>query len=249
MIELPYLAEHTPFPPINKALKDPDGLLAFGGSLSVERLFNAYSNGVFPWFSDGEPILWWSPDPRAVILLEEFQASRSLRKLARKQVYTVTLNHNFEGVIHHCASIARTMPGAKDASTETWITQSMIQAYQRLHQAGLAHSVEVWDAQNTLVGGLYGVGIGQVFCGESMFHIAPNTSKLAMYTLVNHMRRHNLAFIDCQMPTAHLNSLGAQTISREQFITQLREYRSMLDPEGAISADYTMCWQKQVIAL
>ncbi len=247
MIELPYLAEHTPFPPVSQALSDPEGLLAFGGSLSVERLFNAYSNGIFPWFSEGEPILWWSPDPRAIIPLHEFRASRSLRKLVRRQQYTVTLNQNFGAVTERCASIPRRMPDSQQLSTETWITEPMLQAYAALHEAGLAHSIEVWDSDNTLVGGLYGVGIGELFCGESMFHIAPNTSKLAMYALVNHMQRHQMAFIDCQMPTEHLSSLGAQTISRERFIEQLSQHRQMLDASGNISPRYAGCWQKQVI--
>lgn len=249
MIELPYLAENTPFPPVSEALNDPNGLLAFGGSLSVRRLFEAYSKGIFPWFSDQEPLLWWSPDPRAIIEPTQFKASKSLRKLARQQRHTVTMNYAFAEVIQQCASIARKSPGSNRISHDTWITQEMLLAYQRLHDAGMAHSVEVWDDHNKLVGGLYGVAVGAVFCGESMFHIAPNTSKLAMYALVKHMLRNELAFIDCQLPTEHLSSLGASTLRRTEFISRLSQHNTMLDNNGSISPRYQQHWQKQVITL
>lgn len=247
MIELPYLTQFSPFPPVHTALDEPNGLLAFGADLSEGRLFEAYSKGIFPWFSEQEPLLWWSPDPRSIIELDHFHASKSLRKLVRQQRYQVTLNHAFDKVIAACSTIPRRHPDSDTVSTDTWITSEMQQAYVRLHQAGLAHSVEVWDNNGHLAGGLYGVGVGRIFCGESMFHKATNTSKLAMYALVNHMQNKGMAFIDCQLPTEHLTSLGAQTISREAFISRLREHNETLDSSGNISPEYARHWQKQVI--
>lgn len=246
MLELPYLHDTTPFPSVNTALDEPNGLLAFGGTLDVNRLFNAYSNGIFPWFGEDEPILWWSPDPRAIIPLEAFSASRSLRKLAAKQRYRITLNHDFPQVIQACASIPRKHPGSEDVSADTWITDDMQHAYTNLYHAGLAHSVEVWE-DTTLVGGLYGVAIGEVFCGESMFHRQSNTSKLAMLALVNHMRAHQLAFIDCQLPTDHLASLGAMTLPRSDFVTRLQQHNQTLDTTGKLRAAYRRCWSSQDI--
>jgi len=243
MIELPYLDVETPFPPVSTALSEPNGLLAYGATLDAPRLFNAYSNGIFPWFSDDEPILWWSPDPRAIIELDDFHLSRSLKKLANRRQYTVTLNQSFYEVIEACASIPRMNPHSDAPTTETWIVDDMITAYKRLHQAGIAHSVEVWDEQNNLAGGLYGVAIGEIFCGESMFHRQPNTSKLAMYALVTHMKKHQLAFIDCQLPTEHLASLGAKTLPRSTFIERLRKQNGTLDEDGRITAEYRYRWQ------
>lgn len=250
MIELPYLTEHTPFPPVTEALDDPNGLLAFGGSLTPARLLSAYSKGIFPWFSEGEPLLWWSPDPRAIINLDEFHCSKSLAKLVRRQHYQVTVNRAFDVVIEACATSPRMVRSAGEEAEEssaTWITAQMLDAYKALHRFGLAHSVEVWDDSQTLQGGLYGVAVGEIFCGESMFHKAPNTSKLAMYALVKHMQQHQLAFIDCQMPTDHLASLGAVTVSRSEFIARLRQHNQMLDSQGAILSAYRQCWQQQVI--
>ncbi|WP_026294449.1 leucyl/phenylalanyl-tRNA--protein transferase [Salinimonas chungwhensis] len=249
MIELPYLSYSTPFPPVTQALREPNGLLAFGGDLSVKRLMLAYKHGIFPWFSDNEPLLWWSPDPRAIIELDGFHRSRSLRKLVRQQRYKITLNYCFDEVILHCAKIPRRDINGKHESTDTWITDTMIQAYRQLHEYGFAHSIEVWDAADQLAGGLYGVGVGKVFCGESMFHKHPNTSKLAMYALVEHMSRHELAFIDCQMPTDHLASLGAVTVPRTEFITRLTRHNQTLDNSGSPMLFYQSCWQKQVITL
>ncbi|MCU7554384.1 leucyl/phenylalanyl-tRNA--protein transferase [Alteromonas sp. ASW11-19] len=246
MIELPYLHESTPFPNVNTALEEPNGLLAFGGTLDVNRLFNAYSNGIFPWFGEDEPILWWSPDPRSIIPLDAFYASRSLRKLAAKHLYRITLNYDFSQVIRACASIPRKHPGSDEISADTWITDDMQQAYTNLHHAGLAHSVEVWE-DTTLVGGLYGVAIGEVFCGESMFHRKANTSKLAMLALVQHMRAHKLAFIDCQLPTDHLASLGATTLPRSEFLDRLHQHDETLDETGSLRASYQECWSKQDI--
>jgi len=246
MIALPFLELDTPFPPISQALDEPNGLLAFGADLSAQRLFSAYSQGIFPWFSDDEPLLWWSPNPRAIIELDDFLCTKSLRKLARKQLYTVTLNKAFERVIHACADIPRTNPHTQETSQDTWITQDMQKAYVYLHQLGLAHSVEVWDG-DTLVGGLYGVGVGKVYCGESMFHTKSNTSKLAMLALVEHMKHHQMAFIDCQLPTDHLASLGAKSISRNEFIEKLQANNHTLSEAGSLSTDYMNQWAPQVI--
>ncbi|QJR82424.1 leucyl/phenylalanyl-tRNA--protein transferase [Alteromonas pelagimontana] len=249
MIELPYLTDDTPFPDVSRALTEPNGLLAFGGALDVNRLFEAYTHGIFPWFSREEPILWWSPDPRAIIELDEFHASSSLRKLIKRQQYHVTLNYNFNAVIEACSSIPRLNPHTGKISRDTWITKEMQRAYEQLHIAGIAHSIEVWDEKDVLVGGLYGVAVGKVFCGESMFHKRDNTSKLAMYALVTHMKNHNLAFIDCQLPTAHLVSLGAKTLSRADFISRLHKLNQTLDEQGNIARFYRHCWLKQVITL
>lgn len=243
MIELPYLNPETPFPSVEKALSEPNGLLAYGATLDAPRLFSAYSNGIFPWFSDDEPILWWSPNPRAIIELDEFHVSKSLRKLINKKRYTITLNQAFDNVIAACAHIPRKNPHDDAPSTETWIVDDMITAYTRLHGAGIAHSVEVWDESKSLVGGLYGVAVGGVYCGESMFHRQPNTSKLAMYALVTHMKSHDMAFIDCQLPTEHLGSLGAKVLPRSTFIHRLQQHNATLDNDGRLIASYRTRWQ------
>lgn len=214
MLKLPKLSHRLAFPPAEQALDEPNGLLAFGGDLSVERLQNAYRNGIFPWFSDGEPILWWSPDPRCILPITDFYCSKSLAKLVRQQRYQVSINTAFVQVIQACAHIPRHDSG-------TWITNEMINAYVQLHRAGHAHSLEVWDDQQ-LVGGLYGVAVGKVFCGESMFHQQSNCSKLAFYYLVQHLTEHGYQFIDCQMQTDHLSSLGAKQVTRRDFIQSLR---------------------------
>ena len=242
MIALPYLEGVTPFPPVEQALDEPNGLLAFGADLSPSRLLLAYSKGIFPWFSEGDPLLWWSPDPRAIIELDGFIASKSLRKLVRQNKYRVTLNTNFDEIIEACASIPRKSLNGGAVSNETWITSDMVNAYKQLHAVGLAHSVEVWEGE-TVVGGLYGVGIGRVFCGESMFHKRNNTSKLAMYYLIEHMRSHNMAFVDCQMPTEHLESLGAITLTRRKFIEKLESNNHTLDSSGNLTPDYVGRWQ------
>lgn len=213
MLELYQLNKALRFPPTEYALKEPCGLLAFGGDLSVERLLLAYSLGIFPWFSEGEPILWWSPEPRGILPLEQFICSRSLQKLINRHKYKVTINHAFDQVILACAKIPRNDSG-------TWINQQMIDAYQDLHQSGHAQSIEVWE-NDQLVGGLYGVTLGQVFCGESMFHRASNTSKLAMYYLIEHLKTHGGAFIDCQLQNPHLASLGCVSVERSDFLHRL----------------------------
>jgi leucyl/phenylalanyl-tRNA--protein transferase len=227
MLELFRLDHTNHFPALEFALEEPNGLLAFGGDLSTERLISAYRSGIFPWFSDGDPYLWWSPDPRGILKLEDFHLSKSLQKSIRKKHFRVTLNNHFKAVINECASVPRKVTGlgqVGETSELTWITDEMIAAYEQLHLAGHAHSIEVWE-QQTLVGGLYGVAIGGMFCGESMFHLRTDASKVALFALVQHMRRHQLGFIDCQMGTAHLSSLGCKELSRENFISLLQTHR------------------------
>lgn len=246
MLALHYIENDAPFPGVHEALDDPNGLLAFGGDLSPQRLFSAYSQGIFPWFSEDEPLLWWSPDPRAIINLDDFCVSKSLKKLVRQRKYTVTLNHAFDRVIDTCSAIPRVTQSGSGVSNETWITDDMKAAYSQLHGLGIAHSVEVWENEE-LVGGLYGVGIGKVYCGESMFHKKSNASKLAMVALVEHMRSQQMAFIDCQLPTEHLSSLGARTVSRNDFIKTLRENNQTVNSQGELSSEYVQRWRPRVI--
>ncbi|WP_109513692.1 leucyl/phenylalanyl-tRNA--protein transferase [Pseudomonas ovata] len=209
------------FPPLSKALRDPDGLLAAGGDLSAERLVRAYRHGCFPWFQEGQPILWWSPDPRTVLFPEELHVSRSLSKVLRQQRYRVTFDQDFAAVIQACAE-------PRSYAKETWITGKMQDAYRQLHARGHAHSVEVWE-DDVLVGGLYGLAMGQLFFGESMFSRADNASKVGFATLVEHLKAWGFVLIDCQMPTAHLQSLGARSISRQAFADYLHTH---LDAEN-----------------
>jgi leucyl/phenylalanyl-tRNA--protein transferase len=205
------------FPDVSLSLTDPDGLLAIGGDLSLTRLLSAYQSGIFPWYSDGQPILWWSPDPRFILLPEHLKVSRSLRKTIRKQKFLITINKAFNSVIQACSRTAR--PGQDG----TWITDAMYHAYVELHKAGYAHSVEAWHNQQ-LVGGLYGVAIGRVFFGESMFSQQTDASKVAFTCFVKHIQKLGFQLIDCQIYTSHLQSLGAQSISRLQFTQLLQEY-------------------------
>lgn len=228
-IQLFRLDDAVSFPPPDLALDEPNGLLAFGGDLSVERLLRAYENGIFPWFSEGEPLLWWSPDPRGILYLDNYQVSKSFRKFLKKHPYTVTKDKAFAEVIKSCAAMPRDDKG-------TWITEDMQQAYVRLHHAGFAHSIEVWDGRE-LVGGLYGIGIGNVFCGESMFHKRSNASKLAFYHLVQYMKHFGCRFIDCQMQTDHLSTLGAESISRKDFLSQLKQELNRDYPKGLWRSD------------
>ncbi len=204
------------FPALNKALREPNGLLAGGGDLSAERLIAAYRHGCFPWFQDQQPILWWSPDPRTVLFPDELHISRSLTKVIRQSQYRVSFDQAFEQVINACA-------GPRSYTDGTWITQPMQVAYQELHQRGIAHSVEVW-AGDELVGGLYGLAMGQLFFGESMFSRADNASKVGFAHLVQHLKQWGFVLIDCQMPTQHLQSFGARAISREQFAKYLQDH-------------------------
>lgn len=204
------------FPPAEFALAEPNGLLAVGGDLSPERLIKAYRHGIFPWFNEDQPILWWSPNPRAVLFPERLHVSRSLRKFLTRHPFEITVDRDFEAVLEACAAPRRHDPG-------TWITPAMHRAYLQLHRMGLAHSVEAWQGDR-LVGGLYGVALGRVFFGESMFSRATNASKVAFVHLVSHLRRLQYTLIDCQVSSAHLHSLGAVDIRRSVFIELLRRH-------------------------
>lgn len=215
MLTLTKLNQQLIFPPADMAHTDPNGLLAFGGDLNAKRLLLAYSSGIFPWFSHDEPIMWWSPDPRGILPLDNFKCSKSLKKFARNCDYHITINTAFNQVIDICATIPRNDSG-------TWITDDMLNAYKHLHHLGHAHSVEVWS-EDVLVGGLYGIIVGKVFCGESMFHKATNASKLAMLSLVELLKSQAAEFIDCQMQNPHLASLGCIEVPRTQFLSMLAE--------------------------
>lgn len=206
--------EEVTFPQVDQALSDPNGLLAAGGLLTSEWLLAAYQRGIFPWFEQGDPILWWSPDPRLVLFPDRVHLSRSLRKLVRKKLYVLTLDRDFPQVIAACSA-------PRDGSDGTWITPAMQHAYCELHDLGHAHSVEVWD-DGELVGGLYGVAIGRVFFGESMFSARANTSKLALVYLARQLQQWQFELIDCQVRTRHLQSMGAQEISRREFLRSLQ---------------------------
>lgn len=207
------LGKKIEFPDVE--LSSPDGILAIGGDLSPERLLLAYRSGIFPWYSEGEPIVWYSPEKRMVLFPDELKVSKSMKQLLRKGIYHITWNQNFEEVIRACQESPR-----KDQDG-TWITEEMLQAYIRLHELGHAKSVEVWR-EDELVGGLYGVDLGHVFCGESMFSRESNTSKLAFIHLVQKLEKENYRLIDCQVYTAHLASLGAREIPRKEFTKLLR---------------------------
>jgi len=194
-----------------------EGLLAVGGDLNVERLLAAYRHGIFPWYSEDQPILWWSPDPRAVLLPDKLKISRSLGKTIRKNIFRVTLDQRFAEVIKACANTRR---GEED--TGTWITPEMMDAYIELHKSGVAHSVEVWY-DDQLVGGLYGIAMGRAYFGESMFSRMTDASKVGFCFLVRQLQKWGYHFIDCQVESAHLTSLGAQPIPRSQFIDMLNE--------------------------
>ncbi len=206
------LSEALVFPPAHLARKD--GLLAVGGDLSPRRLVLAYQNGIFPWFSRGEPLLWWSPDPRMVLFPRHINISRSLGKCIRKHRFAITMDHNFNAVITACAR-CRT-----DRGEETWLVDGMIPAYTCLHEMGIAHSVEAWQ-DGRLVGGLYGVSLGRIFFGESMFSLVSNSSKVALAALCRHLSLLEFDLIDCQVATHHLLSMGAQEIPRSLFLQKL----------------------------
>lgn len=202
------------FPFLNQALSEPNGLIAIGGDLSLPRLLNAYQHGIFPWFSEGEPILWWSPNPRMVLFPDELKISNSLKKTLKNKPFDVRFNTAFRQVISACSHTPRAgQPG-------TWITQDIIEAYCTLHNAGYAISAECWQ-DNTLVGGCYGVKIGQMFYGESMFHLVTDASKVAFVHMVQKLKSEGVGLIDCQMKTAHLARFGAKEISRDDFIDNL----------------------------
>ena len=212
---IPWLGPDSRFPPVEQATADPNGLLAAGGDLSVARLVEAYGRGIFPWFNEDQPILWWSPDPRMVLFPAELKVSRSLARTLRNSRFEVRADTAFRDVIQRCRLSRRDQAG-------TWISAPMVEAYCELHRAGIAHSVETWlDAE--LVGGLYGVALGRAFFGESMFMRATDASKVALVTLVRQLERWGFEMVDCQMNTAHLASFGAREIPRAEFTRRLRE--------------------------
>lgn len=215
-------AEECEFPEVSRALSEPNGLLAIGGRLTPECLLVAYRRGIFPWFSAGQPVLWWSPDPRMVLFPGRIRISRSLRKTLRRAPYNITLDEAFTEVMKGCAQ-----PRAEDVGT--WITSDMIHAYTRLHELGYAHSAEAWQ-DGTLVGGVYGVAIGRVFFGESMFFRARDASKLAFVHLVRQLMDWEFSVIDCQMRTRHLERLGAEEIPRARFVELLSDCRRAPPP-------------------
>jgi leucyl/phenylalanyl-tRNA--protein transferase len=212
---IPWLVDDAPFPSVESALVDPNGLLCAGGNLSPERILSAYRQGIFPWFSAGQPILWWSPDPRMVLFPDEFKVSRSLRKTLKSGHYEIRLDNDFAGVINRCAHTER--PGQPG----TWITPEMRNAYLRLHELGWAHSVETWQ-EGILTGGLYGLAIGKMFYGESMFSLRSDASKIAAAHLARFLGYQEFGMVDCQMRTDHLASLGAREIPRVVFLEQLQ---------------------------
>ncbi len=212
---IPLLRNNITFPPVTQALRSPNGLLAAGGDLSAARLLEAYHHGIFPWFSEGEPILWWSPDPRMVLLPAKFKLSHSLRKTLRKGHYEIRTDSVFEQVMRACAA-------PRVGANGTWINEEMIAAYCELHRMGYAHSVETW-MDGELVGGLYGMALGRMFFGESMFSHKTDTSKIALAHLCAQLDRWNFGMIDCQMNTPHLTSLGAREIPRKEFIARLQD--------------------------
>ena len=221
---IPWLDSTDDFPPLENALREPNGLLCAGGDLSPRRILAAYRQGIFPWFSEGEPILWWSPDPRMTLIPEQFKISRSLAKTLRKGNYEIRLDGNFADVIRACATTPR------KAQKGTWITREMKESYQRLHELGVAHSVETW-IDGRLAGGLYGLAIGRMFYGESMFSQTTDASKIALAHLARHLAANGFGLIDCQMTTPHLVSLGAREMPRREFATRLEQ----------LTADETSC--------
>lgn len=208
-----FLTKELYFPPVDEA--SYEGVLAVGGDLSVERLLLAYHNGIFPWFDADEPILWWSPSQRMVVNPNNYKVSKSLRNIINRNIFQVTINKNFEEVIANCQSIKR------KGQDGTWITSDIIKSYTELHKCGKAISFEVWQ-NNKLVGGLYGVDLGHVFCGESMFSLVPNASKVAFVKLVEYLKEKNYKLLDCQLHNDHLEKLGAFEISREVFMMILK---------------------------
>jgi leucyl/phenylalanyl-tRNA--protein transferase len=220
---IPWLDAASSFPPLHAALDDPNGLLAAGADLSADRLLDAYRRGIFPWFMEGQPILWWSPDPRMVLPVAEFRVSRSLRKRVRSEIFETRVDTAFRAVIEACAAAPRLGQGG------TWISPAMIGGYCELHRRGYAHSVESWR-EGKLVGGLYGVALGRVFFGESMFARETDASKVALVHLVARLQRSGVPLIDCQQETRHLASFGARPIARTAFAAHLSDLIHSMDP-------------------
>lgn len=234
MISLCWLEpDNLHFPDPAQALEDPDGLVALGGDLSPERILAAYRLGIFPWFNPGDPILWWSPNPRTVVYPEQLHISKSLRKTLRQRIYRITFDHCFEQVMRACAT-------PRPYADGTWISEEIIAGYTALHKQGVAHSVEVWQGDN-LVGGLYGMALGRIFFGESMFSCADNASKVGFAHLVRQLRQWDFQLIDCQVANDHLFSLGAVEIPREEFQRMLVNFAH----EPAV---YSLPWSTLAIA-
>lgn len=221
---VPFLGPDDPLPPPETARRRPNGLLAAGGGLSIPRLVDAYSRGAFPWFSDGEPVLWWCPDPRMVLPTSAVHVSRSLGRRLRRDDYQVTFDQAFGAVMRACAE-----PRADDHGT--WITAEMLEAYLALHRAGHAHSAELW-VNGALAGGIYGVAIGRAFFGESMFSQATDGSKMAICWLAAQLARWRVPFIDCQVPSVHLASLGGREVTRREFLRRLAPLVAADGPPG-----------------
>jgi leucyl/phenylalanyl-tRNA--protein transferase len=249
---IPLLGAGDPFPPLTRALKHPNGLLAAGADLSLPRLLQAYRSGIFPWFSQGDPIMWWSPDPRMVLFPAEVKVARSLAKTLRNRDYEIRTDCAFTAVMAACAGPRRgdgTNGTNSNNGTGTWITDAMRDAYFRLHQAGYAHSVEVW-VEGALQGGLYGVAIGRMFYGESMFSLSRDLSKIALVYLARQLARWDFAMIDCQMNTAHLASMGAREIPRVEFWNRLQELvDSVPDCAPGNAANGAPGWQFELGAI
>ncbi|WP_456324364.1 leucyl/phenylalanyl-tRNA--protein transferase [Desulfonauticus submarinus] len=224
-----YLNSKPIFPPIEFA--DKDGLLAIGGDLSPERLISAYSMGIFPWYEKDTPILWWAPFPRPVIFPSEFHISKSLKKILKKNIFSITFDANFFEVIFSCAELRK--------EQGTWLVPEMIEAYSNLHKLGYAHSVEVWK-DGKLVGGLYGVSIGKAFFGESMFHLVDNASKVGLWGLLKFLQKNDFIFLDCQQSSPHVLRFGAKEIGRD-------EYKKLL--KHALSYPTLFCWQNKSVEL
>jgi leucyl/phenylalanyl-tRNA---protein transferase len=224
-----WLEPDDPFPSVNAALREPNGLLAASEDLSPARLVEAYRRGIFPWYSEGQPVLWWSPDPRMVLFPVELRVSRSLRKALKRPDYEIRIDNAFSEVMRACAEPRVGQQG-------TWITAEIIEGYGALHEAGVAHSVETWLGDE-LAGGLYGVALGRMFFGESMFTRVADASKIALVHLVRQLERWNFGMIDCQMSTAHLASLGAREIPRRDFVRALGELVNYPGREGRWNFD------------
>ena len=212
---IPWLGADDSFPPLSQATREPNGLLAAGADLSATRLLDAYRSGIFPWFSDGQPILWWSPDPRMVLFPAELKVSRSLARTLRRDEFEIRADTAFRRVMAACGE-------PRPGQDGTWITRQMMEAYAALHDEGIAHSVETWR-DDELIGGLYGIALGRMFFGESMFSRSTDASKVALVALVRQLQRWNFGMIDCQMNTPHLASLGAREIPRVEFTRRLQE--------------------------
>lgn len=208
-----FIRKEMYFPPVEEV--NEDGILAVGGDLSPERLMLAYRNGIFPWFDEDEPILWWAPEYRMVVFPDEFKVSKSMRNILNRNIFKITFDQNFREVISNCSAIKR------NGQNGTWISSEMIEAYCKLHELGFAKSVEVW-LEDVLVGGLYGIDLGDVFCGESMFSKVSNASKVAFSSLVNKLKDDNYKLLDCQVHNDHLESLGAREITRDDFMAIIK---------------------------